>query len=131
MSKLRMIAAVCVVAGAAAVGIGLYQPAPDADAAVVTMGDVAFSPGTVRISTGESVTWQNRSQLAHTVTADPARVANRSNVSLPAGAATFHSGDIAPGRSYTRRFTEPGTYRYVCVPHEGARMFGTVIVASD
>ncbi len=40
----------------------------------------------------------------------------------------WDSGFIAGGRSFSRRFTEPGTYRYFCIPHEGAGMLGTVIV---
>jgi plastocyanin len=131
MWKWRMPVVVGVVAAAAAIAVGLHEPASNDEAAVVTMGDAAFAPASVRISAGSSVTWRNRSQLVHTVTADPARVQNRRNVSLPAGAEPFHSGNIAAGASYTRRFTVPGTYRYVCVPHEAARMIGTVVVTAD
>ena len=30
--------------------------------------------------------------------------------------------------SFTWTFTEPGEYRYVCIPHEGAAMTGTIMV---
>ena len=50
------------------------------------------------------------------------------NVRLPAGADTFDSGDIGPGGSFTWTFTEPGEYRYICIPHEGAAMTGTITV---
>ncbi len=29
---------------------------------------------------------------------------------------------------FSRTFDEPGTYRYICIPHEGAGMVGTVVV---
>ncbi|WP_162622742.1 plastocyanin/azurin family copper-binding protein [Salinisphaera orenii] len=35
---------------------------------------------------------------------------------------------MAPGADYAHRFTEPGTYRYFCIPHEAAGTVGTVVV---
>ena len=70
------------------------------------------------------------SGFPHTVTADPRRVRNPRNVILPEGVQPFDSGSIGGGRSYSLRFTRPGTYRVVCLPHEGAGMIGTVIVES-
>ncbi len=96
----------------------------------VTMTNrLTFEPRTLRIRVGQTVVWRNTSDVVHTVTADPARAANKANVALPAGAATFDSGDIAPGASYQHTFTVPGEYMYICIPHELAgRMLGVVIV---
>jgi plastocyanin len=83
----------------------------DSEPATVTMADASFSPGTVRIKAGESVTWKNSTQLTHTATGEG-----------------FDSGNVAPGKSWSHTFAKPGTYAYVCVPHEAAGMKGTVIV---
>ena len=98
-------------------------------AAEVTMSNqLRFESAAVTISAGQAVRWRNTSALIHTVTADPSRAMQAANVRLPAGADAFDSGDMGPGGSFTWTFTEPGEYRYVCIPHEGAAMTGTIIV---
>jgi plastocyanin len=96
--------------------------------AVVDMVGTRFAPETITVRVGQTVTWRNTSSVAHTVTADPARASNPANVELPAGAAPFDSGTIQPGSQYQYTFTTPGEYRYVCLPHEGAGMVGSVTV---
>lgn len=103
-------------------------PAP-ADTAVVGMDNrLRFLPATIRVRVGDAVRWENGSDVIHTVTADPDRAARPETVSLPDGVAPFDSGDIVPGGVYVRVFTVPGTYAYVCLPHELAGMVGVVIV---
>ena len=98
-------------------------------AAEVTMTDrLLFAPDTVVIRAGSAVRWTNASVLPHTVTADPAKAARAGNVQLPAGAKTFDSGDMPQGAVFVHTFTVPGTYRYVCIPHELAAMVGVVVV---
>ncbi len=98
-------------------------------AAEVAMDDqLRFTSETVRIRTGQAVRWTNTSSLIHTVTADPSKANNANSVSLPSGAQPFDSGDLRPGDVFTHTFSEPGTYRYFCIPHEGAGMVATVIV---
>ena len=102
----------------------------------VTMtDDLAFEPKTTTIETGETVTWTNESDIEHTVTAYEDEI--------PDGAAYFASGGfeseratrnhvnedlIASGEEYEHTFEQPGTYGYLCIPHEGAGMVGTVRV---
>jgi plastocyanin len=62
------------------------------------------------------------------VTADPSKAATAKNVLLPEGAQPFDSGNIDAGGTYSYTFTVPGTYRYVCLPHELAGMIGIVVV---
>jgi plastocyanin len=81
------------------------------EAAIVTMKDASFSPATVRIQAGQTVTWRNPTKLTHTVTGSG-----------------FDSGNVAPGGSWTYKFTKAGAHSYVCVPHQAAGMRGTVIV---
>lgn len=98
-------------------------------AAEVTMTNrLEFSPDTVVIQVGSTVRWTNTSVLPHTVTADPEKAVRPDNVQLPDGAPPFDSGNMDPGAVFVHTFTVPGTYRYVCVPHELAGMVGVVVV---
>ena len=95
----------------------------------VEMNDnLRFAPTEITIKTGDTVEWRNTGSVRHTVTADPGRAPGSKNIALPAGAETFDSGWMKGGQSLRYTFSEPGVYRYICLPHEGARMFGTVIV---
>lgn len=119
-------------------GGGAAEPATEPGAAG---GDVAaevgmtnrltFAPDTVRIRVGQTVRWRNSSDVLHTVTADPARAADASHVSLPDGAETFDSGNIEPGSTFEHTFSVAGTYQYFCIPHELAGMVGWVIVSES
>jgi len=94
-------------------------------AAVVRMTDTfMFEPAAVTIRAGETVEWRNASRFRHSVTADPAQ----GRAALPPGAQAFASGELAPGQSFRRTLTVPGTYRYFCTPHEGIGMQGEVTV---
>ena len=109
---------------------GTVQEGPSGDVAVeIDMNNqLRYEPAAVAISAGQAVRWRNDSALIHTVTADPSRAMQAANVRLPAGVDAFDSGDIVPGDSFTWTFNTPGEYRYVCVPHEGAAMVGTIVV---
>jgi plastocyanin len=97
--------------------------------AVVDMNDqLAFDPKQIEVAAGEKVTWKNVGKVAHTVTADKSKVADPSLVSVPAGTEEWDSGFVGEGESFSRSFEKPGTYRYVCIPHEGAGMVGSVVV---
>ena len=115
--------------GRAASASAAPPPRDASDTSVVTMDNrLRFLPDTVRIRAGSAVRWENTSDIVHTVTADPSLAARARNVRLPAGAATFDSGDLVPGETFTRVFSVPGVYQYVCLPHELAGMIGVVIV---
>jgi plastocyanin len=77
----------------------------------VGIGDFAFSPGTVQIRAGDTVTWTNSDSVAHTATARNG---------------SFDTGLLEEGQSGRIRFTVPGTYRYLCTPHP--QMTGTIVV---
>ncbi len=80
--------------------------------ATVTIAGFAFDPASVTINAGESVTWTNHDQVAHSV------------VFAGGGPRT---GVLAAGASATLTFATAGTFNYVCGIH-GAAMSGTVIV---
>ena len=94
-----------------------------------------FEPATITIEAGETVTWMNESEEAHTVTAY--------GDEIPEGASYFASGDssneeeardslseslIKSGESFEVTLDEPGTYEYYCIPHESNGMKGTIVV---
>jgi plastocyanin len=104
---------------------------PDLDAPTRTVRMTSqgrFEPAQITIRAGETVQWRNDSSHPHTVTADPGRAANPAHVVLPDGAEPFDSGEIAPGATFTHTFDVPGTYIYVCSPHEEDGMMGIVVV---
>lgn len=72
-----------------------------------------YSPNTAMVVIGRNntVTWVNDDNSPHTVTSD---------------SASFSSGNLAPGDTFSFTFTTPGTYTYHCVYHPW--MTGTVIV---
>jgi plastocyanin len=96
---------------------------------VVEMNDkLRFVPTGITINAGDTVEWRNTGSVPHTVTADPRLVPSSKNVELPDGAEPFDSGWVMAGQRFRYTFSEPGVYRYICLPHERARMLGTVIV---
>ena len=62
--------------------------------------DAAFQPQSVTVSRGDTVTWVNTSDIAHTITGDDLTFAD--------------SGLLDPGQSFSQTFDEAGTYRYRC-----------------
>jgi plastocyanin len=96
--------------------------------AQVTMAGAYFEPQTVTIHIGDTVVWHNKSPYSHTVTFDPSQAEKSSEVRLPAGVAPFDSGKIGPNKDYAHTFAAPGTYDYVCVPHEDMGMVGKIVV---
>ncbi|MFQ5553059.1 MAG: plastocyanin/azurin family copper-binding protein [Thermoplasmata archaeon] len=71
----------------------------------------AYMPATLTVPRGTEVTWFNQDLLIHTVTSETG---------------LFDSRDLGPGGTFSYNFTEPGTYRYFCIPHPW--MQGEVIV---
>ena len=100
----------------------------EATATVEMTNQLTFTSDSVVIGVGETVEFRNTSALVHTVTGDPSRSSLDASVHLPEGAEPFHSGRMKPGETFSHTFESTGTYRYFCVPHEGAKMHGVVVV---
>ena len=82
--------------------------------ALVTMvAPTSFSPASVTIGSGESVTWQNNDDVNHTTTS---------------ATGVWDSGTMTPGQTYTVYFPTPGVYLYHCAIHGALFMSGTIIV---
>ncbi|HEX3357688.1 MAG TPA: plastocyanin/azurin family copper-binding protein [Tepidisphaeraceae bacterium] len=107
------------------------QPAESGQNGTVTIkmtNDMTFEPATITVAVGTTVRWENPSKDVHTVTFDPKRASDAKDVSLPKGAKAFDSGDVKPGGVYSHQFTIPGTYKYICIPHEDMGMLGQIEV---
>jgi len=113
---------------AAAIRRTLAKLTAPAAQGTVGMTDMGFVPPAITVNVGDKVTWKNSSQVIHNVVDDASKALSTIDVKLPSGAHPFDSGLLQPGQSFSRVFTEPGIYRYVCTLHEGSGMKGVVIV---
>ena len=82
--------------------------------ASVAIQNFAFSPQTVHIAVGGTVTWTNQDSAAHTIVSDTG-----SDIGSPS---------LATGQQYSHTFAAAGPYAYHCGIHPS--MTGTVIVGS-
>ena len=101
------------VAGAALV---CAAPASAATKKTIRVGDNFFSPKSVSVARGTTVTWRWPS---FEEAGDVHDVALKSG---PKGVKKFHSEAAATDYSFKRRLTVAGTYRIVCTLHEEMRM---------
>jgi plastocyanin len=85
-----------------------------AAAAVVTvsMKQIKFVPDHVTAKVGQTIKWTNNDPFAHTVTAK--------------SGATFDSGPVNAGATYSFKPTKAGTINYVCTIHPNQS--GTITV---
>lgn len=78
----------------------------------INIRNYVFDPNTVTIANGTNVTWTNYDSDSHTITSI---------------SGIFDSGSINPGKKYSRRFIQIGTFEYKCVYHPGM-VHGKIIV---
>jgi plastocyanin len=88
-------------AGSAAVASG---------GATVDIDHFAYTPHTLTIARGGTVTFSNSSRVAHTAT----------------HAGSFNTGHIKPGTAVSIRFNQRGTFAYHCLIHPF--MHGKIVV---
>jgi plastocyanin len=77
----------------------------------VTIQNFAFTPASITVPKGTTVTWINQDSADHQIASD---------------AQGFTSSSLPKGASYSFKFDTPGTYPYHCSIHPS--MKGTVIV---
>lgn len=82
----------------------------------VMMQDYAFSPATLTVRVGDTVTWMQHDQAPHDVVTTSAPVA-------------FRSPQLSAGQSWSYTFRQPGTYQYYCSVHPDMRASVTVLPA--
>jgi plastocyanin len=84
-------------------------PPPAANS--VSIVNMSFSPATLSVTVGTTVTWTNNDNMTHTVTSDTT---------------AFDSGNLTVGSKYTKVFSVAGTYEYHCTIHP--TMKGSIVV---
>jgi plastocyanin len=90
---------------------GSPSTAPAAGGDAVQIADFAFSPASITVAAGSTVTWTNGDSAGHTVTADDG---------------TFDSSTIANGDTFSQAFPDAGSFAYHCAIHPN--MKATVVV---
>ena len=86
-------------------------PAPESAQTTITIQNFSFSPVSMTVPVGATVSWKNLDGEPHTVRSLDEQ---------------FRSGALDQNDSFTFRFVKAGTYRYVCSIHP--QMVGTVVV---
>jgi len=85
----------------------------------VAMQDFSFSPESLNVSVGDTVTWVNQGAVDHTTTSG--------EVGNPDGA--WDSGIVAPSASYRHAFATAGNFHYYCTLHGASNgMKGVIAV---
>jgi amicyanin len=87
------------------------DPPPPQGGTAVAISDFKFSPATLTVPVGTTVTWTNQDEEPHT---------------LAAKDGSFHSPGMDTHGTYSFTFTNPGSYDYICSIHPF--MTGTVVV---
>ena len=77
----------------------------------INMVNFTFTPGTLTVKAGTTVTWTNNDTTTHRPASD---------------SGLFDSGDLAPGATFSFTFNNPGTFPYHCTIN--TYMTGKVIV---
>jgi plastocyanin len=90
-----------------------------ADVTIVTGNGTSYTPSSVTVSAGQRVCWENNSNTAHTITADPI-----------AGDTTWKMDEqLNPDFVVVQVFTKVGVdYPYHCVYHQASGMTGVIKV---
>jgi plastocyanin len=83
----------------------------DGGAIKISAKDFMFSPTSITVKAGSTVTWTNLDDEPHTVFSD---------------AGLFRSSALDTKDSFSYKFDKPGTYHYLCTIHP--RMMGTIVV---
>jgi len=105
----------------------------------VGMSANAFEPAELTVSVGDEVVWRNTGTRGHTVTAYDGGIPEEAAYFATGG---FESetaaredwfggpqdGRIVTGETFSHVFEVPGSYGYVCLPHERNNMAGVVTV---
>jgi plastocyanin len=81
------------------------------DPSGIVIKNFMFTPTSLTVHAGSTVTWSNMDEEPHTVVSDTG---------------LFRSGAIDTKETFAFKFDKPGTYRFVCSIHP--QMVGTIVV---
>ncbi|MGO9934485.1 MAG: cupredoxin domain-containing protein [Steroidobacteraceae bacterium] len=107
----RLLIAALSIAILVGMGSSIAAAAETADPPKIVVKDFMFTPMSLTVKAGSTVTWVNMDDEPHTVV---------SNTQL------FRSGALDTKETFSFKFPEPGTYHFTCSIHP--RMVGTIVV---
>jgi len=107
---LGMVGAFAGMTAASAGGGGCHEGVTEARGTRVEMVNACFTPTTLFAEPGQTITFVNRDEFAHNVTAN--------------GWGDFD--DLNSGERYTTSFADDGVYAYACSIHPG--MSGSIVI---
>ncbi|MFI9383778.1 plastocyanin/azurin family copper-binding protein [Kutzneria sp. NPDC052558] len=93
--------------------VAQYSPAAESAAIAVDIKNYAFTPASITVSPGDTVTWTNEDTAPHTVT-------------VTSGPVKFASPTLQQGQTFSYTFTQAGTYSYYCAVHPDMKATVTV-----
>ena len=89
----------------------------------VSIVNLAFTPKTLTVSPGTTVTWTNNDSTSHNIVSSVSISLNSATTS------TFASSTLSQGQTFSFTFTKKGVYFYECTIHKTlAAMHAEVIV---
>ena len=88
------------------------SPATQANANTVSIDNFTFTPQTLTVKAGSTVTWTNKDDIPHGIASD--------------NNAFKKSKALDTDDAYSVSLTTPGTYKYFCYVHP--HMTGTIVV---
>jgi|SRR5579863_1601909 plastocyanin len=111
---LRSIIAAAGLGGAAGLvlGAGVLLAAGNDPAGAISIDNFTFTPPTLTVKAGTTVTWTNKDDIPHAIAS--------------ANNAFAKSKALDTDDNYSFTFTTPGTYKYFCYLHP--RMVGSIVV---
>jgi len=98
--KTRILFLISVLSAVTFLNVSCYKSKSSYNSATtskISITSSAYSPASLTIANGSTVTWTNNDNMVHTVTT---------------AEGSINSGDIAPGSSYSKTFTTAGTFNY-------------------
>ena len=126
--------------GGAAVGASLIAgctllEVPDAPTRITMRDTPRYKPRRIIIEAGTTVTWVNKSDTHHTVTAYEQRIPDTAEYFASGGFASERAarmnkdaGVLEYEDTFVHTFTEPGAYWYFSIPQETIGMIGIIQV---
>jgi plastocyanin len=99
---------ICLLLATTLSGIAFTPPASAAATVNIVEGNQkdektwTFQPPEIVVKAGETIMWKNSGSQMHSATADDD---------------SFDSGNIGPGKTWQRKFADPGEFTYHCTPH--------------
>ncbi|MFC0543642.1 cupredoxin domain-containing protein [Kutzneria chonburiensis] len=93
--------------------VAQYSPSAESSAIAVDIKSYTFTPASLTVSVGDTVTWTNEDTAPHTVTVSD-------------GPEKFASPTLQQGQKFSYTFTKAGSYSYYCAVHPDMKASVTV-----